>query len=45
MAEKKYSAVLTEAGEVALAEAALSGLPVGFALMASVMVTACCQQR
>ncbi|HDY4967759.1 TPA: phage tail protein [Klebsiella pneumoniae] len=33
MAEKKYSAVLTEAGEVALAEAALSGLPVGFALM------------
>lgn len=33
MSEKKYSAVLTEAGEVALAEAALSGLPVGFALM------------
>ncbi|HBV3386144.1 phage tail protein [Klebsiella pneumoniae] len=33
MAEKKYSAILTEAGEVALAEAALSGLPVGFALM------------
>ncbi|EPF6632728.1 phage tail protein [Klebsiella pneumoniae] len=33
MAEKKYSAVLTEAGEIALAEAALSGLPVGFALM------------
>ncbi|EKB83695.1 phage tail protein [Klebsiella pneumoniae] len=33
MAEKKYSAVLTEAGEVALAEAALSGMPVGFALM------------
>lgn len=33
MAEKKYSAVLTQAGEVALAEAALSGLPVGFALM------------
>ncbi|HBR4103001.1 TPA: phage tail protein [Klebsiella pneumoniae] len=33
MAEKKYSAVLTQAGEVALAEAALSGMPVGFALM------------
>ena len=33
MAEKKYSAVLTQAGEVALAEAAISGMPVGFALM------------
>ncbi len=33
MAEKKYSAVLTQAGEVALAEAALSGMTVGFALM------------
>ncbi|HBS6272622.1 TPA: phage tail protein [Klebsiella pneumoniae] len=33
MAVKKFSAILTQAGEVALAEAALSGMPVGFALM------------